>query len=89
MADFERRSRTRKLPSSFTVVVMPLVLSVLMSGIVSAVATGEHRAWSHLHHQMARCVGNVLGGCVSQPADDPSGGTPYRIGSCRNAAMRQ
>ncbi|WP_086995310.1 DUF2798 domain-containing protein [Rhizobium sullae] len=39
MADFARRSRTRKLPSSFTVVVMPLVLSVFMSGIVSAVAT--------------------------------------------------
>ncbi|WEX86791.1 DUF2798 domain-containing protein [Sinorhizobium garamanticum] len=31
--------RIKKLPSRYAVIVMPLILSVLMSGIVSAVST--------------------------------------------------
>ncbi|MCA1440653.1 DUF2798 domain-containing protein [Ensifer sp. IC4062] len=46
MLTLGRKSLTiKKLPSRYAVVVMPLILSVLMSGIVSAVSTLMNAGW--------------------------------------------
>ncbi|TIN18126.1 MAG: DUF2798 domain-containing protein [Mesorhizobium sp.] len=42
----DRVLKLRKLPSSYSVVVMPFVLSILMSCIVSAVSTAIGTGWA-------------------------------------------
>jgi hypothetical protein len=69
----------RKLPARYAPIVMPFVLSILMTAVVSVISTfrslGAHAGVSR---DLAGRLGTVMARCLSDAADGAAPGPPDR-----------
>src|SRR4051794_19243962 len=76
MTTFHAPRRRGKLPARYAAIVMPLVLSVLMTFVVSAIEEPWPNA--HLSKHVACRMGTIVDRCVSDVARGASAGAPDR-----------